>query len=136
MSNIDFGQLSKKPGYLNAVKAKDIRAIKDGIIVTNMNFGQRKLASGIILHSDDGKSHGVHPRWAQVYAVGPEQEDVKVGQWIYIEHGRWTRKFELDKGEESVVQLWKVDPTGVLLISDEEPEDGGELNPDAVYSSV
>jgi co-chaperonin GroES (HSP10) len=136
MSNIDFGQLGRKPGYTAPIKASKVIPIKDGIIVTGMNFKERKLASGIVLASDDGKSHGVRPRWAQVYAVGPDQTDVNVGEWIYIEHGRWTRQFDIEKEDGSIVNLWKVDPESVLLSSDEEPLDNGELNPDAVYSSV
>ncbi len=42
-----------------------IRAIHDHVIVTGMNFSERKTSSGIILRSDDGKSHGIRPRWGQ-----------------------------------------------------------------------
>ena len=32
-----------------------------------MNFEERVTAGGIILRSDDGKEHGIRPRWAEVY---------------------------------------------------------------------
>ena len=65
--------------------------IRDNVLVTDMNFDNRVSAGGIILPSDDGKSEGIRHRWARVWAIGPEQKDVKVGEWIRLEHGRWTR---------------------------------------------
>ena len=102
------------------VKHITIRALHDHVIVTDMNFGEQKTAAGIILRSDDGKSHGVHPRWGKVYKIGPEQQDVKIGQWILIEHGRWTRKIRIHDGE-SEKDIWRVDPNGIMAISNEEP---------------
>ena len=69
-----------------------IRALHDDVIITEMNFDEIKTSSGIVLRSDNGKSHGVRPRWGKVYAIGPDQTDVKIGQWILVEHGRWTRE--------------------------------------------
>ena len=45
------------------VKHIKIKAIRDDVIVTDMNFGEVKLNSGIILRSDDAKAHGsqAHP---------------------------------------------------------------------------
>jgi hypothetical protein len=86
-----------------------------------MNFGGRKLSSGIYLLNDDGKTEGIRPRWARVYAVGPEQTDVKVGQWVYIEHGRWSRGLEVEiAGEEFTLR--KADPKCIIFVSDEEPD--------------
>lgn len=101
-------------------KKIQIRAIKDNVIISNMDFGEMKTKSGIILRSDDGKSHGVKPRWGKVYKVGPEQKDIKEGQWILVEHGRWTRKIKIDDGEgEKDIQ--KVDVSAILAISDQAP---------------
>lgn len=97
-----------------------VRAIHNHVIVTGMNFGERKTASGLILKNDDGKSHGIRPRWGLVYKVGPEQTDVKVGEWILIEHGRWTRKMTIDDGE-SVKDIWRVDADCIMAVSDEPP---------------
>lgn len=68
-------------------KIKSLIPLKDHVIVTDMNFRGRSLSSGIILLGDDGTTEGIRPRWAKIYAVGPEQTDVTVGQWILIEHG-------------------------------------------------
>lgn len=97
-----------------------IRALHDDIIISNMDFGEIKTSSGIVIRSDDGKSHGVKPRWGKVYKVGPEQKDIKEGQWILIEHGRWTRKIKIHDGE-SEKEIQKVDNEAILAVSDEEP---------------
>ncbi len=97
-----------------------IRALHDDVIISNMHFGEMSTKSGIILRSDDGKAHGVKPRWGKVYKIGPEQKDVKEGQWILVEHGRWTRKIKIDDGE-SEKDIQKVDVSAILAVSDEPP---------------
>ena len=100
---------------------KDIRAIHDHVIVTDMDFAGRTLSSGVILLGDDGKTDGIRPRWGKVFKVGPDQTDVKVGQWVFVEHGRWTRglKLELDGVE---VTVRRVDPNGIIGVQDERPD--------------
>jgi len=100
----------------------EVRAIKDDVIVCDMDFGEIVTASGIVLRSDDGQAHGVKPRWGLVYRVGPKQTDVSVGQWILIEHGRWTRKVKI-VDHEGEKEIQKVDVTGILAVSDEKPSD-------------
>jgi|LauGreDrversion4_2_1035121.scaffolds.fasta_scaffold731487_2 co-chaperonin GroES (HSP10) len=101
-------------------KIKSLRPLNDHVIVTDMNFGQRTLSSGIILMNDDGKTDGIRPRWAKVYAVGPDQKDVTPGQWILIEHGRWTRGVEVEiDGVEFTIR--RVDATSIMMVSDEQP---------------
>lgn len=97
-----------------------IRAIQDHIIVSDMDFGEIKTASGIVLRSDDGKHHGIKPRWAKVYKVGPNQKEIKVGQWILIEHGRWSRKIKIHDGETEK-EIQKVDAKAILATSDDAP---------------
>jgi co-chaperonin GroES (HSP10) len=97
--------------------------LADKVLVTNMNFDSQKTISGIIIPSDNGKVQGIHPRWAQVWAVGPEQTDVKKDDWILLEHGRWTRgiEHELENGE--VIELRMADNEAILMVSDEAPND-------------
>ena len=100
-----------------------LKPLRDKVIVKDMQFGIEKTAGGIFLPSDDGKSSGVHPRWAQVFAVGPEQKDVEVGQWILLEHGRWSRghEYQDDSGEKFDIRL--ADNAAILLVSDDQPND-------------
>ncbi len=104
------------------VKHIKIRALHDDVIVTDMDFGEQTTASGIVIQSDDGKSHGVKPRWGKVYKIGPEQQDIKEGQWILVEHGRWTRKIKIDDGE-GVKEIQKVEVASILAVADEKPND-------------
>ena len=99
-------------------KANGIRAVKDHVLVKDMEIGDRITNGGIIVPSDDGKSSGIKPRWAEVVAVGPAQQDVKVGEFVLVGHGRWTRGMTMDiAGEE--IELRRVDPNDILLIDDE-----------------
>lgn len=102
------------------VTAKKVMPLRDGIIVEEMKFGMQTTSKGLIILNDDGANHGIKPRWGRVYSVGPDQHDIKVGQYILIEHGRWTRGIEVvdpDSGEETVIR--KVDNENILLVSDE-----------------
>lgn len=106
---------------MNIVRGK-LRPIRNHVLVSDMSFEEQQTSSGIIIQSDDGKTHGVKPRWAQVWAVGPEQTDVKVGEWIYVEHGRWTRGIKVEYNETQTV-VRKVDADAILLTADERPND-------------
>ena len=106
------------------VTRDQIKAIHDHVLVHEMAFDGRKLNSGIILLNDDGKGYGIRPRWGRVYAVGPDQKNVTVGQWIMVAHGRWTRGLKIED-ETGELTLRKIDPNDILLISDspEQPMD-------------
>lgn len=107
---------------LEAKKIK-VRPLSKDILVINMDMGEMKSSGGIIIQSDDGKAHGVKPRWAEVYKVGERCElDVKPGQWVLIEHGRWTRKIKIDDGEGEK-EFQKVEVKSVLCVADEKPND-------------
>ena len=107
---------------MNVVKGK-ITPLRDNVLVVDMSFDEQKTAGGIIIRSDDGKSEGVKPRWGKVWAVGPKQTDVKVGEWIYVEHGRWTRgiRIEDENGDEIIIRM--VETKSIMLQADEKPSD-------------
>ena len=99
----------------------DITPLKKRVLVSDMHFGETKTKGGIILTDDDGSEGGIHPRWGKVYAIGDQQEDVKVGEWVMVSHGRWSRGFKIKKqGVELEVRM--IDENDILLVSDEEPE--------------
>ena len=107
---------------INAYKVGSLRPLNDTIIVSEMSFDQRYSLGGIVLVNDDMKSSGIRPRWGKVYAVGPDQKDVKPGQYIMVSHGRWTRGIKIeDENGEQIIR--KVDPNDVLMISDEPVND-------------
>ncbi len=97
--------------------------LRDKVLVSDMNFDSQKTFSGIIIPSDNGKVQGIHPRWAKVFAVGEEQKDVKVGEWILVEHGRWTRGIEYELEDGEILELRMVDNSAILMSADEPPND-------------
>jgi co-chaperonin GroES (HSP10) len=103
-------------------KVNSIRALHDHVIVTDMNFDEKITHNGIIIPSGDKKLEGIHARWARVYATGPKQQDVRVGQYVLIAHGRWTRGLEIEDptGEKTIR---RVDNKDILMISDEPVQD-------------
>jgi co-chaperonin GroES (HSP10) len=106
----------------SATRVDQLRALKDSVLVTDMEFTGRQLASGIVLLNDNGTTAGIRPRWGQVYAVGPEQKDVTVGQWICVAHGRWTRGHDIED-DVGIKTIRKIDPKDILLVSNEQPSD-------------
>ena len=97
--------------------------LHDNVFVTDMNFDEQVTATGIVIPSDDGKDIGIKPRWGRVYAVGREQQDVKVGEWILIEHGRWTRAIKVIEDDGSERKIFRVDTNGILMSADEPPKE-------------
>lgn len=104
------------------VKGKVV-PIRDHVLVSDMDFGEQVTSTGIIIKSDNGKSSGVKPRWGRVWAIGPEQKEVKVGEWILIEHGRWTRTIELEESDGSITELRRVETNAIMMSADEKPGD-------------
>ena len=107
---------------ISVAKVNKLRPLKDTILVHGMEFKERLSRGGLILLDDDMKSQGIRPRWAQVYAIGPEVNDIKVNDYIMIAHGRWSRGITIhDEDGEKIIR--KVDPNDILLISDEKVQD-------------
>ena len=110
-------------GYQFSLDLDDytIKPLGKNVIVRDMNFEGRTLDSGIVLLGDDGKTDGIRPRWAKVYTIGPDQTDVAVGQWVLLEHGRWSRGIKIVKdGEEFTIR--RADPGSIMMVSDTEPQ--------------
>ena len=95
-----------------------IRAIQNHVLVTGMSFDERVTNGGIVLMGDDKTSSGIRPRWGKVVAVGKEQKHIKVGQYVMVAHGRWTRGIEME-GET----VRRVDTDDILVVSDVYHED-------------
>lgn len=103
-----------------------IKALHDNVIVSDMEFDTRITQAGLILPNDNGTTLGIRPRWGRVYAVGNEQQDVRVGDWILVAHGRWTRGIDIEDGSGPTKRtIRKIDPADILLVADgdERPKD-------------
>lgn len=110
------------PENINSLSG-NLRAIGDRIIVTDMYFGEQRTAGGIFIPNDDGKTRGIYPRWGKVYSKGPSNTDeYTVGDWVLIEHGRWTRSITV-KVDGVDKEMRMIDPDGIIGYSDKKPDD-------------
>lgn len=107
---------------MSAVTGKVI-PIRDNVLVSEMEFGEERTTSGIIIQQLDGKMEGIKARWGKVWAVGPDQKDVKVGEWVCIDHGRWTRGVKVKSEEGNEIVIRRIDNKDILLVADNKPSD-------------
>ncbi len=112
------------------LRRDQLKPLGDSVIISDMVFDERISNGGIIIVNDNGTTRGIRPRWGQVYAVGPDQHDVQVGEWILVAHGRWTRGIDVED-ESGKRTLRRVDPADILLQSDEQVND--ETFSDAIH---
>lgn len=105
----------------NAIVHGDITPLAENVLVTNLDFGERVLASGIIIPDSDGKESGIKPRWCQVYKVGEKVDEVHSGEWVLVAHGRWSRGVKLMKSDGTTPVVRMVDRNDILMSSDTKP---------------
>ena len=110
-------------GNLVTIKVDGLKAIGDGVLVSEMNFGEQKTKGGLIIRSDDGEVRGIYARWGKIISKGPKNIDpYEVGQWILVDHGRWTRGVKISlNGEPMTVR--RVDNKDILGYSDKPETD-------------
>ena len=116
------------------IRQDQIQALQDTVLVADMEFDTRITSTGLILPNDNGTSLGIRPRWGRVYAVGPKQTEVAVGQWIMVAHGRWTRGIDIEDGQQDHKRtIRKIDPKDILLISNSQDRPQDDTQSDAVH---
>jgi hypothetical protein len=118
----------------NRITADGFRPLKNHVFVTDLDRGPHLTAGGIFLPDDNFTEQGVHPRWGRVCYVGPEVDDLRPGEWIYVEHARWTNEIELAL-PTGVIRMWRVEyPESVLLAADSDPREAVVINlPQAMH---
>lgn len=102
-------------------KAQSFIPHADKVFVTELESGMRKTRTGIIINDDVGKDHGLRPRWGQVWKVGKNVTDVVPGEWLLLEHGRWSIGIDLLEEDGSTVRIWHIDAEAVLVVNDTDP---------------
>lgn len=106
---------------INTIKGR-LTPIKNRVIVKDMHFGEQQTKSGLIISDDNGTGRGIYPRWGCVHSKGPENKDeYDIGDWILVEHGRWTRGITVDDGVEEQ-ELRMVEAESIMLFSKTKPE--------------
>ena len=99
-----------------------LRPLPGRLYCKALETGLRTSAGGIVL-TDDNKATagvgGVRPRWFQVVNVNIDTnlDDIKIGDYVLVEHGRWSRRFSgTDIDHYSIVE-----EKAVLLVSEDAP---------------
>ena len=87
-----------------------------------LETGLRSSDGGLVL-PDDNKitdtETGIRPRWFQVVNVNVDTkpDDIKIGDYVLVEHGRWSYRFSgTDIDNYSIVE-----EKAVLLVSEDAP---------------
>ena len=118
-------------GVIGILKEDGLFATQDNIVCTDADLGDQTTSAGIIIKSNVKESQGITSRWMRVHKVGPEQELVSPDQWVLVEYGRWTEGFAAD----GLDKCYRVDPLGLLAVSDEKPDTGLYYNDNVVATS-
>jgi co-chaperonin GroES (HSP10) len=102
-----------------------IKPLRSRVLASSCEIGARTTESGVHLLDDDGKEAGIRPRWFHVEAIGPEQKDVSLGQYILVSHGRWTWATTVYNTEtnESIKDIRMIDETDILGVSGDRPKE-------------
>jgi len=94
------------------------------VLVTNIEEGNKMTRGGIIVLDDNGRERGIRERWAQIWSKHPDIDEVEIGDWILIKHGRWSRGIDISDDQGAKLTIRKVDwPDGILVSSAENPLD-------------
>ena len=103
------------------IKGK-VKPLRDLVFIKDMQFDIQKTQSELLIPKDDGKVQGIRPRWGQIWAIGPDQTQVTIGEWVLVEHGRWTRTVEVEQEDGTVLEVRMVDNNAILAVSESMPE--------------
>lgn len=100
----------------------NLKPLRDLVFIKGMEFDIQTTVAGLVIPKDDGKVTGIRPRWGQVWAIGPEQTEIKIGEWVLVEHGRWTRTVEVEQDDGTVLEVRMVDNNAIMAVSETLPE--------------
>lgn len=95
-------------------------AIKDHIIFQFIDeLDERgqfiEKTDSIILVYGDKESSANNPRWGIVTHIGPEVQDVKVGDKVLVSNLKWTMAFKIDNDGP---KYWRTDEQHILGIEE------------------
>jgi co-chaperonin GroES (HSP10) len=96
----------------------EIKAFGDRIIADMIDSPElmKQTQSGIYINDKDGSTDAIRPRWFKVLSVGPRVDAIEVNQYVFVDHGRWTRGINVDD-----TKIYRLDNKDILLVSDEDP---------------
>lgn len=95
-----------------------VRALNSKVLVTELERGERTIGR-IFIPDDNRKMTGVRDRWALVYSVGKNIDEIQENDWVLVRHGRWTRGVTVKNDDGTDLPLWSIDwPDAILLVAD------------------
>lgn len=100
-----------------------IRPLRERILAELLGLEERVSAGGIILKSDNGKDHGIRPRWALIKYVGDGIDWVRPGDYVLVAHGRWTRALEIEDDQGQKLKIVRLDNDEILAVHTGVPEE-------------
>ena len=99
---------------------KTLKPRKENIFgVMIEGYGVTKTKGGLMVMEHNMTDGAIRPRWFHVTAIGPDQNDVSVGDYVLVEHARWSRKITVDFGQDG--DLYHIDEKEILLVTDRNP---------------
>lgn len=85
------------------------------LYVINLEKGEHKTRSGIIVTDDHMTERGIRPRWAQIWQVGSKWTDeFQSGDWVLLEHGNWSHIIELTSENGDKIEMQIIEDKSIL----------------------
>jgi co-chaperonin GroES (HSP10) len=75
--------------------------------------------AGIIIPETTVDERSVRPRWFLVTHIGPEQKYVKAGDYVLVQHGRWSRGVDIEGNRREEDKIFLLDNDEILIVSDD-----------------
>lgn len=100
-----------------------LKPLRDKIIARMIEVvgAERTTKGGVILTEKDMDESAIRPRWFKVTHTGPEQEEITVGQYILVAHGRWSRGIDMEGTHKEEDKLFLIDNEEILGYSNDNP---------------
>ena len=99
-----------------------LKPLPGRLFCASLETGLRATDGGIVLPDDNKMSSGstgVRPRWFQVVNVNVDTnpDDIKIGNYVLVEHGRWSRRFSGKHYNNYSI----IEEKAVLLVTEDPP---------------
>ena len=83
---------------------KMIKAMPNKILVYMLEKpGDYNHAGGILIADKDADVFGIRFRWFKVFSVGDKIDWIKEGEYVLVDHGRWSNGLSVDDYEEKAL---------------------------------
>jgi co-chaperonin GroES (HSP10) len=100
---------------------RNLNPIRDKVIGRMLEAigNERRTKGGLVLTEKNFGEETIRPRWFEVTHVGPDQKDVKAGNYILVPHGRWSRGLDFYGTSREEDKLFLLDNDAIMMVSDE-----------------